>query len=369
MIANEDKLTTRVEWGLTDEVVRGIRRKTGEGVVDGILENHTSLLIENLMEDKRFNVARSSRQIHSLVSLPLFTNSRDLGVLNVVNTRGGESFSPENLATLQTVAGMASTAIENAILHREAIEREVFQEQLRIARQIWENILPSSIPHFSGASISARSVPASIVGGDFYDFIPLGEDRLGLVIADVSGKGIPAAMVMNMAKSVLHVEALRDNEPDQVLSVVNNLLVESTRPDSFVTLVYAVLDRKAKQIIFTNAGHTPCLIHRAATGECESVQSENLPLAILPDLDFVRQTVDVFPGDSIVLYTDGVTEAMNSQRELFDNDRLVKIMENIGDEESAEEAMERIYKSVEEFAGDAPRSDDTTVVMIKIRDI
>ena len=366
MILQSDHLRSRVEMGLNDEVVRGITWKDGATMVDWVLQNHRPILIENLSRDSRFEVDSSSHAIQSIVSIPLFTTSKDLGVLNVVNTRGGASFSSDNMATLQTAAGLASTAIENALLHREAIEREVFREQLRIARQIWENILPRSVPTFAGASISARSVPASVVGGDFYDFIPLGDDQLGLVIADVSGKGIPAAMIMNMAKTILHVEALRGDKPNRVLDTVNDLLVESTKMDSFVTLTYAVADRANRRILITNAGHNPCLLYRKATDSIEELTSENMPLAILPHQTFLTQEVQVEPGDLLFLYTDGVTEAMNRQGEMYEIQRLQRLLYDCGHLPSAESIVEKVFLQVNDFVGDAPQHDDTTVVVFKV---
>jgi len=366
MFLEGGQLRSQVEWGLSEEVINGILWRDHTRMVDMVLKHHMPLLVENLRTDRRFVVHDPSRQVHSIVSIPLFTSSKDLGVLNVVNTHGGESFSKDNLATLQTVAGLASTAIENALLHKEAIEREVFREQLRIARQIWENILPKKIPQFPGVSIAARSDPASVVGGDFYDFIPLNEDRLGLVIADVSGKGIPAAMVMNMAKSVLHIEAMRGNDPASVLQTVNNLLVDSTRVDSFVTLTYAIVDRSTRKIRMTNAGHNPCLIFHWKDRKCEFHPSENMPLAILPDLTFTQIEVDYQPGDCFVLYTDGVTEAMNREREMYELDRLQELIGMTEENDSAERILERIFQSVKEFCGDVPQHDDTTVVVFRV---
>lgn len=369
MILDGDQLKSRVEWGLSDEVVKGIAWRDDGLMVKQVLSHHVPILIDDLQNDFRFVIEQPSRLIHSIASLPLHTRSKDLGVLTVVNTKGGESFSPENMATLQTVAGLASTAIENALLHREAIEREVFREQLRIARQIWENILPHSIPAFPGASISARSVPASVVGGDFYDFIPLDSERLGLVIADVSGKGIPAAMIMNMAKTILHIEAAHGNSPGQVLDVVNNHLVEFTKLDSFVTLIYAVIDRKTKRLLLSNAGHNPCVVYRASTGQCEEVPTLNMPLAILPDQEFHQSEVQIEPGDFLVLYTDGITEAMNRRRELFGMQNLMQTLQDADKLHTAEEIVQHVFDGIESFAGEAPQHDDTTIVVLKIESL
>lgn len=365
MIYERGVLRSQVEWGMNEDEINSIRRPDGTAVVDWVIESRRPLLISDLKDSNRYRVDNLNHNISSMVFLPLFTSKKDLGVIGVVNTEGQDTLSAENMATLQTVTSLASIAIENAMLHREAIEREVFQEQLRIARQIWENILPKNVPSISGATVSARSVPASVVGGDFYDFIPLEDGSLGLVLADVSGKGIPAAMIMNMAKSVLHIEAMRNSSPAEVLSTVNDLLVESTKIDSFVTLIYALIDPNGRKMLLANAGHIPCLIYRKATGKCDEYFSTNIPLAIMENQVFEMVTVDINPGDCVVIYTDGVTEAMNRKREMYEFDRLKEVLEQTKDEDTSETIINRIYRSVEVFSRDAPQQDDTTVVVFK----
>jgi len=366
MIFEKNKLQTRVEWGLSDEIVMGISLQAGGALVDEVFEKQIPVLVQNLQTDARFAPNPLSRQIHSIVSIPLCTKDKTLGVLNVVNTREGESFSSLNMITLQTVAGLASVAIDNAMLHREAIQRKVMEEQLRIARQIWENIMPRNIPAFSVASICARSVPATVIGGDFYDFIPLGEDRLGLVIADVSGKGIPAAMSMNMVKGILHIEAAKNHPPNEMLKIVNNLLIESARLEGFITLIYAVVDRTTRRISLTNAGHNPCLLYRQATRQCEEISSQNVPLAVEPDQTFSNEEVLIQTGDCLVLYTDGMTEARNQSQEMFGSDRLRQLLEEVGHLQAADVITERIYDGVKDFMGETAQHDDMTVVVLKV---
>jgi phosphoserine phosphatase RsbU/P len=366
MIADEEQLHSRVEWGLDDEAVRGIAMRDGQSMVDWVHQNKIPLIVEKLSEDNRFEISLPSRKIESILSIPLYTSTKNLGVLNVVNTQSGESFSPENMATLQTLSGLASTAIENAILHKEAVEREVFREQLRIARRIWEDILPKKLPEMPGLSIYAESIPASIVGGDFYDFIPLSETRLGVVIADVSGKGIPAAMIMNMAKSVLHIEAMRGAEPGAVLQTVNRLLYESTKADSFITLCYLLLDMEKRKVLISNAGHNPTLLFRPGQNRCRKLYSQNLPLAVLPDIDREQTEHDLEPGDFILLYTDGVTEAMNGKMDLYEDKRLHLLINGLESTIDAKDMVHAVMKDVDRFSEGTSRSDDTTVLALRL---
>jgi len=323
---------------------------------------------QDLKTDDRVSLEQKERRIQSIVSLPLHTKSKCLGVLNLVNTGEGDTFLSENISTMQTVARLASTAIENAMLHQEAIERKVFEEQLRIARQIWEHIMPQTVPVLSNASISARSIPATVVGGDFYDFIQITEDRLALVIADVSGKGIPAAMMMNTVKSVLHIEATRNSSPYELVNNVNNLLIQSAKMEGFITLTYVVIDFGLRRLFITNAGHNPTLIFRKSENTCQKISSESIPLAIMLDQQFPCTETYFNPGDCIILYTDGITEARNSQKQMFEIDRLSQLVEKTGGSKTADEVVESIYREVSDFSAGAGQHDDMTVVGFKFNE-
>ena len=233
-----------------------------------------------------------------------------------------------------------------------------------MAGQIQASFLPSDLPDLPGWQLGAALQPARETSGDFYDVISLPHQRLGIVMADVSGKGIPAAMIMNMAKTLLHIEAARDKAPDKVLKTVNNQLVESTKMDSFVTLIYVVIENGGRRAIITNAGHNPCLIYRSGSGQCEEIPSQNLPLAIVPDQVFDRREVDIAPGDCIVLYTDGVTDGMNNAGDFFGEEALKQVI--IDSKDAAPEAVvSAILRSVEEFCEGKPPEDDRTVMVVE----
>jgi phosphoserine phosphatase RsbU/P len=366
MIVEKGVLGSRVEWGLRDQDVRSIEFQDHTPMVERVFSERNPELVRDLRSDPRFVLSSCPHHLHSILSIPLFTKNKSVGVLNVVNTSKGDSFEPENLITLQTVAGLASTAIENALLHKEAIERKVFEEQLRIARQIWENIMPKTVPTFANASIAARSLPATVIGGDFYDFIPLDQERLGLVIADVSGKGIPAAMMMNTVKSVLHIEAMRNQSSHEVLNVVNNLLLESATIEGFITLSYLVVDRGNRTISITNAGHNPTLIYRRKTNKCELLDSESIPLAVDSNQSFPTTTIGLEPGDCVVLYTDGLSEARNEEKQMFETAGLCRLMEKLGELPTAEAILGKLYEELAAFSGAAPQHDDMTVVVFKL---
>jgi serine phosphatase RsbU (regulator of sigma subunit) len=368
MIMKGDTLETRVEWGLSDADVRGITYEDKSPMVDYSFRNQAVFISHDLNTDPRISLLVENHRVHSIVSVPLYTKTKKLGVLNLVNTGKSDTFLSENISTLQTVARLASTAIENAMLHQEAIQRKVFEEQLRIARQIWEHIMPQNVPLLSNASISARSVPATVVGGDFYDFFELPEDRIALVIADVSGKGIPAAMMMNTVKSVLHIEATRNPSPYDLVNNVNKLLIQSAKMEGFITLTYVLIDMATKRLFICNAGHNPTLIFRKAENRCQKISSESIPLAIDPDQQFQCTETYINPGDCVILYTDGITEARNPNKEMFETDALCQHLEKVGSYKRADEIVESIYKKVKDFSDGASQHDDMTVVGFKFND-
>lgn len=368
MIGQEGKLQTKVEWGLQDADVRSICDETNTPIVEGVFKNQTVFVSHDLTTDPRIRLQSQSHDIHSIVSVPLYTKTKQLGVLNLVNTGRGNAFLSENVSTLQTVARLASTAIENAILHHEAVQRKVFEEQLRIARQIWENIMPQSVPELPNATIAARSIPATVVGGDFYDFIEAGENRIAIVIADVSGKGIPAAMMMNTVKSVLRIEATRNPAPYDVVNNVNKLVIQSAKMEGFITLTYIMVDLGQKRLFINNAGHNPTIIYRKSQNKCERISSESIPLAISHEQEFQCSETDFNPGDCVILYTDGITEARNPEKKMFETDGLCGLLEKVGGSPTAEEILNNIYDCVRDFSAGANQHDDMTVVALKFND-
>jgi sigma-B regulation protein RsbU (phosphoserine phosphatase) len=250
----------------------------------------------------------------------------------------------------------------------EAIERERLERELETAREIQEKLLPHEMPIVSGFEITGTSLPSQQVGGDYFDFLDIGEGQLGIAIADVSGKGIPAALLMANLQASLHAQVFQTGKVADVAYRINNLLYRSTDAHMFVTFFYGILDKKRSIFTSTNAGHNQPLLFRA-DGRIERLSEGGLILGFQPDVHYDQQTVAIRPGEVIVLYTDGITEAGDPGSEmvagdLFGVERLVGIIQAKLNN-SARVIQSAILEAIAEHTHNAPQYDDITLVVIK----
>lgn len=280
-----------------------------------------------------------------------------------VNVNSGDEF--EDLAnSFNTMASDLKDHIEE--LRRTTAERERMARELELAKGIQQSFLPSSIPKIEGADLAAINLPAMEVGGDFYDFIPITKDTWGLAIADVSGKGVPAALFMALSRTLLRASATRNPTPVDAIVRANRLIAEDARSGMFVTLFYALLDAKNHRLVYVNAGHNPPLLFPKDGKTVKLLKAEGIPLGVRDDMELQEQQVILEPGDVVVLYTDGVTEAMNENEDFFGDDRLADVVrENAV--KSAQEILDAIRNAVLAFAGERPQYDDITLMVLKLR--
>lgn len=250
----------------------------------------------------------------------------------------------------------------------EAIARERLESELKTARQIQEKLLPHEMPLIPGFEISGTSLPSQQVGGDYFDFLDMGTGKLGIAIADVSGKGIPAALLMANLQASLHAQAFQKGEVADTTSRMNNLLVRSTDSHMFITFFYGVLDRRNSKFTFTNAGHNPPILF-LANGRIDRLEAGGLLLGFLLDQKYIQQTVAIKPGDVLVLFTDGVTEAVSSSSEamagnLFGEERLIEAV-RASAAGSAREIQAAVLEAISSHTENSPQNDDITLVVIK----
>ncbi|UCE40827.1 MAG: SpoIIE family protein phosphatase [Candidatus Aminicenantes bacterium] len=254
----------------------------------------------------------------------------------------------------------------------EAILRAHLESELETARKIQEKLLPHEMPQLPGFEIAGTSIPSKQVGGDYFDFLDLGKGRLGIAIADVSGKGIPAALLMANLQASLHAQTMETVKVAEVANRINNLLVKSTDANMFVTFFYGLLDRNQSTFTSTNAGHNPPLLLRADQST-EHLAEGGLVLGFLPDQNYAQQTTILFPGDILVLYTDGITEAREPEEKkavedkLFGEVRLVHVVKESASL-SAREIQSAILQTVSAHTKNTPQGDDITLVVIKRRE-
>jgi sigma-B regulation protein RsbU (phosphoserine phosphatase) len=297
--------------------------------------------------------------------VPVVAQDRSIGVLAIYTRRPG-LLDDERVRFLRLMANQAAIAIEQARLHHEELQRQQFESELAVGRQIQLGLLPKEPPAVPGWDYAVVYQPARQVGGDFYDFFELSREpgRLGLVIADVADKGVPAALFMALSRTMIRTTALSGRTPSAALIRANELILKDSRADLFLTAFYGVLDSHSGRLVYANAGHNRPLCLRAATGEFQELAARGTILGMLEEVELEERELEVAPGDLLLFYTDGVTEAMDAEGRAFGEERL---REAAGADPTAgaQQVLDRVLDAVRAFTGDAPQSDDLTLFVVK----
>jgi sigma-B regulation protein RsbU (phosphoserine phosphatase) len=299
---------------------------------------------------------------------PLRHAGKDLGVLVVARRHQDGGFSSNDFAVFRSAAEQSSFAIGNARIHREAHEKRAMENELQNAREVQSILLPQSDPIVRGFRISGTNLPARIISGDYYDYIDLGDSKFGIAIADVSGKGVPAGLLMAMCRSALRSVAPGRTSPSEVLAAVNRQLFPDIREDMFISMAYGILDESTGKLVMSRAGHDPALLFRKESGKVELLRSPGLALGVDAGTVFERVTkdheVELFPGDCVLLYTDGVREAVDSDEEEFGMERMSETF-RLAAPLGAEAILSRMQEELRHFTGEGPQMDDITLVAIE----
>jgi len=297
---------------------------------------------------------------------PLVYRNKILGVLALAG-HGNRPIEDKDLAVFRTIAEQSAFALYNEAVYNEAGQKKLIDRDLEIARDIQRVLLPSADPVFPGYDISGLSLAAGHLSGDYFDFIPLGGDRLAVAIADVSGKGVPASLIMAMCRGVLRREALDATMPGDVLRRVNSLLYPDIKEDMFISMAYAILDGPDGKFTLARAGHDAPLLFRAGTREVEKLSPKGMALGIDSGEVFNRVCADLSlvlgPGDCILLYTDGATEALNADGVEYGVDRLAKALEAAA-AQGAAAVLRHVADDVRAFTGRESKQDDFTLIAI-----
>ena len=356
LLKDEETLELVIGAGWTGDLcLKGTRFKIGQ---DGMSGQAAATGQTYYAPDVRKNpyYIKGEEDTRSELDIPLKVRDEVIGIFNIQHT-SINAFTPERIRLLEALAGHVSTAIANArMFEHERREKERMSRELEEARAVQFGLFPGDCPKIDGFEITGVCLPCQEVGGDWYDYVPLDDGRLGVVLADVSGKGMAAALLMSSARSVLRMHATGSLSPGEVLKKVNRILFNDFPSAKFVTLVYAVIDPQARTISFANAGHLYPLCIDSKSAEFLETAS-GLPLGIM-ESEFTTRTIEMTPGSRMVLYTDGITEASDSNDEEFGPDR---IRENMDRELSSTRGL---LDDVQKFTGGTPAADDMTVVMI-----
>ncbi len=302
-----------------------------------------------------------------LLGLPIAVENRPKGLLVVgdkESRRGVGPFLASDRRTLALFANQAAIALENARLHREALERERLEREMQVAAEIQRQILPKGAPAVPGYQLVGWNRPARQVGGDYYDLLALPDGRMELVVGDVSGKGIPAALMVSTLHSALRLLLDQAGFGPSLLDRLNRHILESTAPNKFITMLIAELEPWSGILRYLNAGHNPGLLLRAESGRVEELSAGGVPLGLLPNSRYLPREVVMEPGDLLCIYSDGITEAESVTEEEFGTERLIDILRRHGGR-PLQEVLEEIQTAVARFATGMPQYDDQTVVLLR----
>ena len=341
----------------------------GEGLIGRVWQTGQSLCLNDLSEVLELaKLWGSAFGAASVMAAPLSYAKQDLGVLAVANGPLAAPFSQGDFVVFKSIAEQSAFALYNAIIYSMANEKKRLDHDLEIARDIQRILLPAEAPAINGFQISGLNVPARQVSGDYFDYIQVDEERLGVAIADVSGKGVPASLIMAICRSVLRAEAARNPSPADVLRKVNRQLYPDIKEDMFISMAYLILDHQRNGVTLARAGHDAPLLYKRASQSVTPLKSPGMVVGIDSGNVFDRLTADfavpLERDDCLVLYTDGVTEALNTDGDEFGLDRMI-LSVRASATEGAQTIVKRIIEDVRSFIGSVPQNDDITVIAIR----
>jgi sigma-B regulation protein RsbU (phosphoserine phosphatase) len=352
-----------------DSYVRSHTVAPGEGIIGTAWESRQPLHLTDALSSADFaSVRNTAHAISSLMVTPLLYGKQNMGVLALANAADGAPFSPSDFVVFKSIAEQSAFALYNAIVYSEANEKKRLDHDLEIARDIQRILLPAQAPVLDGFQISGLNIPARQVSGDYFDYIKIDDERLGVAIADVSGKGVPASIIMAICRSVLRSQATGNSSPAEVLQKVNRQLYPDIKEDMFISMAYLVLDHVRGEVVLARAGHDAPLLYDAETQTVSTIKARGMVLGIDSGSVFDRITTDfavpLKRGDCLLLYTDGVTEALDAKGDEFGPERMVaSVRANAPDGAAA--IITRLIDEVRSFVGTTPQNDDITLIVIR----
>lgn len=350
------------------EVVRGydiadmqeLRLKMGEGLIGHVAVSGKPFISPDVKHEPRYINARARTQ--SEMVAPIISNEEVIGVFDLESDELN-AYSNDDLEVLMLLASQVAIIIEKVMLHDQLIEKQRLETQLEVARQVQLELLPGRDPQLPGFDISAYNFPTEEVSGDYYDWVQIQDDQIGIVIADVSGKGVPAALLMAFLRASLRAASHIGYAPQISMSKVNFLLWESIERNQFVTAFYGILDATNRTLAYSNAGHNPPLL-LDAKGEAHFEERGGVPLGMFRDSRYYEYYATIDPGQTLVLYTDGVTEATNPAGVEYGRDRLVEAARRSRDL-PARDMIEFIHRDLTQWTDGRGATDDVTFFIVK----
>ncbi|WFB35149.1 SpoIIE family protein phosphatase [Kiritimatiellota bacterium B12222] len=355
-----------------EEMILNTRLAVGEGLIGQGADFGTPILISKAELDPRVpHYDRSLLNVKSLLLVPMRFRHEVVGVICVVNRVDQVPLGERDQNLLQALADQASLSIYYAQFRAALEEKRRMDQDLDLAKRIQTRLLPRELPNINGLSVYAFNLAAQEVGGDYYDVIPIDERYTGFAVADVSGKGIGGALMMSICRSVLRAHASKQHDPAEVLREVNRTMIGDIYEDMFVTMIYMIYDSETRELAMARAGHDPALILSPDSTSVQRVESRGTAVGLVQPILFdqiietTRVTLD--QGTSVIIYTDGITEAMNDKNEEWGVEPLMRAM-IAGREQRPSQISNIVRERVLRFVGDVPQYDDMTLMVLKVDD-
>lgn len=344
-----------------------IRLPIGMGIAGHVAKTGRTVNLEDAWRDKRFFAGfdiRSGYRTKTMLCMPL--KNRDgkiIGVFQIINKKDGV-FTRDDEHFLDAFSDHVSIAIENAQLHEAMIEKERIEKEIEIAASIQRALLPKHLPKIPRYDLDAVAMPCKAVGGDYYDIIPLDHNRFVLVVADVAGKGVPAALLVSTLQASLHAYIQMGGDLPDLVQRLNSVVCKNTSPERFITLFACVLDARNHVLTYINAGHNYPLCVNGRTNDLRTLAEGGLPLGMFPNATYAEGSMIVRPEDLLVFYTDGVTEAKNKTFADYGDERFKQLVERLAPLD-ASTVKNSILSDIHAFTGAEPQSDDLTLLVVK----
>jgi phosphoserine phosphatase RsbU/P len=352
-----------------DDYLRIHPVKPGEGLIGAVWESMQPVCLTDVRQVPELaRLRETSLGAASVMATPLLYGKQNMGVLALGNGPKGPAFSQSDFVVFKSIAEQSAFALYNAIIYSEANEKKRLDHDLEIARDIQRILLPDQSPVIAGFEIAGLNIPARQVSGDYFDYIRVDEHRLGVAIADVSGKGVPASLIMAICRSVLRSQAPGNSSPAAVLESVNRQLYPDIKEDMFISMAYVVLDHQSGSVTLARAGHDAPLLYRRAQQTVEPIKPPGMVLGIDSGSVFDRVTNDLaIPlerDDCLVLYTDGVTEALDANGDEFGSERMMQSVRTSA-ASGASAILTRLIDDLRNFVGAQAQNDDITLIAIR----
>lgn len=347
----------------------GVETVGGDALLTSVWRDKTALFLPAADRDPRLSALREAAlRTESAMIAPLLYAGQNLGVLALANGTMSSAFSESDFEVFKAISEQSAFALYNAIVYAEANEKKTLDRDLEIARDIQRILLPSTSPDVEGFEISGINIPARQVSGDYFDYIKIDPAHFGIVIADVSGKGIPASLIMAMCRSVLRSQAPTNDSPMDVLKKVNRQLFPDMKEDMFISMAYVILDHAQGTVSLARAGHDAPLLYSAATQAVTKINAPGMALGVDSGSVFDRLTrnfpVPLSTNDCLILYTDGITEALDGTGQEFGMERMVRAVQT-GAPKGAPAIVKQLTEELRTFAGIQPQNDDITLIVIR----